>query len=136
MLRSAVAQRSLLRVPATTSTLRTVPLLTRSPAQHLCTIAPRDRRPQPLGTLSSSQQVWGSVVGLRRRYAMDNIDKDREAKIGEKKLHANPALVSGSSSTHPLMAEIGQKNEEKKADKESEEGETDMMAGIKHDLVG
>nr|POE74629.1 hypothetical protein CFP56_37160 [Quercus suber] len=129
MLRSAAAPRSLLRSLTTTTTTTTA--LKPAPLSSQCrSAASLARRPH----IAAATKVWGSLLQARRGYAMDNIDKDREAKIGEKKLPVQPNLVSGASSTHPIMTEIGQKNEEKKAQKVNEEGETEMMAGVKHDM--
>lgn len=61
------------------------------------------------------------------RGPMDTIDTKREAKIGEKKLQADPSTVSTTSSIHPVMGEA--------RSEESGEKETDMMAGVKHDMV-
>nr|POE47215.1 hypothetical protein CFP56_00547 [Quercus suber] len=133
MLRSAVAPRSLLRSLTTTTTTTSTVALKSAPLSSQCrSAASLARRPH----IAAPTKVWGALLQARRGYAMDNIDKEREAKIGEKKLPSHPDLVSGASSTHPIMTEIGQKNEEKKAQQVNEEGETEMMAGVKHDLVG
>lgn len=57
---------------------------------------------------------------------MDNVDIKAEAQKAKEKLTPSPETVSTASSTHPIMSEIGtpDKNDD-----------TDMMAGIRGDLV-
>ena len=68
---------------------------------------------------------------MRAKYAtlenpMDKIDQKAEKKIGEKTLPVDPANVSLASSTHPINSEIGAEEAEK---------DTDMMAGVRADMV-
>lgn len=51
---------------------------------------------------------------------------EKEEQFKSQPVEARPDLVSTSSSTHPAFSEIGT---------EDKEEETDMMAGVKHDLV-
>lgn len=57
---------------------------------------------------------------------MDKIDTKHEADLGKSKLEAHPETVSSESSTHPVFHEIATPEEEK---------DTDMMLGIRQDLV-
>jgi len=58
---------------------------------------------------------------------MDNIDVKNEEKFAKEKLEAHPDVVSATSSTHPVFGEVGMR--------EDQEKDTDMMAGVKQDLV-
>jgi len=58
---------------------------------------------------------------------MDNIDPKAESQMAGKPLPATPETVSSTSSTHAMFGEVGVE--------ESKEKETDMMAGVKADLV-
>ena len=57
---------------------------------------------------------------------MANINLKEEAQKAKEKLTATPDIVSTTSSTHPIMGEVGTKEEE---------DHTDMMAGIRADMV-
>ncbi|QIW98706.1 hypothetical protein AMS68_004224 [Peltaster fructicola] len=57
--------------------------------------------------------------------SIDNINLKEEAKIAAKKLTPHPELVSLTSSTHGLKAELGEKQAP---------NDTDMLSGIKQDL--
>lgn len=61
---------------------------------------------------------------------MDSINKKHEEEIARQKLEQHPELVSADSSTHPLFGEVGSTSE-----KSEKEDDTDMMAGVKADLV-
>lgn len=52
---------------------------------------------------------------------------EEQKKIAEEKLTPHPDIVSASSSTHPIFSEVATPEEEK---------DTDMMAGVKADMVG
>ncbi|KAF4555009.1 Hypothetical protein D9617_3g020780 [Elsinoe fawcettii] len=59
------------------------------------------------------------------RVLQDKIDHEHERKFGQKKLSVHPETVSTTSSTHSLFSEVATENKE---------DNTDMMAGVKHDL--
>jgi hypothetical protein len=59
---------------------------------------------------------------------VDKIDVKHEAEIAKHKLEADPKLVSSQSTTHPVLGEVGGVPEV--------EHDTEMLAGVKHDLVG
>lgn len=53
-------------------------------------------------------------------------DTGLEARLQKETLQPDPKLVSLTSSVHPVTEEVG---------KEQKEDDTDMMAGIRHDVV-
>ncbi|GAM87827.1 hypothetical protein ANO11243_058550 [Dothideomycetidae sp. 11243] len=59
------------------------------------------------------------------RVLQDKIDTKHEKEVGEKKISPHPEYVSSTSSTHPLFEEIATKEQK---------DDTDMMAGIRHDM--
>lgn len=61
----------------------------------------------------------GAAPGTTRR-------ADKEDAFRHKEVEANPALVSTHSSVHSAFEEVGVEEQEK---------DTDMMAGIRHDVV-
>ena len=61
------------------------------------------------------------------RGPVDNIDQKHESEVGKEKLAPHPEIVSADSSTHPIFAEVGRQEEQEK--------DTDMMLGIRQDLV-
>ena len=61
----------------------------------------------------------GRVPGTTQR-------PDKEAQFAAQQLPADPEVVSTSSSTHPILGEVGA---------EEKEEDVDMMAGLRHDLV-
>lgn len=61
------------------------------------------------------------------RGPMDTINKKEEKKIGSEILKPDPDGVSSDSTIHPVFGEAHSQ--------ESGERETDMMAGVKQDLV-
>lgn len=79
-------------------------------------------------TLALSTQL--KTTQLTRYYATASITPgvvrslEQEAEFGKKLLKPHPERITSSSSFQPVM------------DPDSKETETDMMAGIKHDLVG
>lgn len=93
---------------------------------RLCTLS-SSKRPQNVATA-----MWkpiSAVLSQRQRYASTQWDKPdikMEKEIAEKKLKPEPELVSSTSSIHPMFSEIGTPEPEK---------ETDMMKGIKQDMV-
>ena len=58
--------------------------------------------------------------------AFDHIDKKREDKLGKSEIEADPDAVSIDSSVRHVFREEGVEEREK---------ETDMLAGVKQDLV-
>lgn len=60
------------------------------------------------------------------RVLQDKIDLKHEKDVAGQKLHAHPEYVSSTSSTHPVFGEVATKEQEK---------DTDMMAGIRSDMV-
>jgi len=127
MFRSGAA-RGVLRSLNTTSqpAFRAVnaPLRTQFKSQ-LCTVA---RRPQ---TLAAVKPV--SILAFQSKRAasdvkstLDKIDIKHEAEVAKDKLKAVPELVSSASSIHPVLGEVGLKEEPH---------ETEMLGGVKHDLA-
>lgn len=53
-------------------------------------------------------------------------DTELEARLQKQLINATPELVSTSSSVHPVLEEVGT---------EQKEDDTDMMAGLRHDVV-
>lgn len=62
-----------------------------------------------------------------RNSPMDTIDRKHEMAVSKENLPASPDTVSADSSTHPVFGEVGMR--------EDQEKDTDMMAGIKQDMV-
>lgn len=96
-----------------------------STRSQLCTLT---RRPQ---AAAASKPL--ALQLLRARYAdtrgpVDTTDKKREEKNQAKILEADPETVSASSSIHPVFGEARVE--------QSGENETDMLAGVKSDMVG
>lgn len=81
------------------------------------TLAMTAAKPMALARLQSSDSKAGGIA---------NVDLKHEAQKAKEKLTASPETVSTSSSTHPIMGEVGTKDEE---------DHTDMMAGIRGDMV-
>lgn len=84
-----------------------------------------------LSTLTKTrpQALAKPMILSMARYAtkpIDNIDSKHEQQLAKEKLHADPSIVSSTSSTHPVFGEVGTEEQEKDAD---------MMAGVKQDLV-
>ena len=59
--------------------------------------------------------------------AMDKINEKAEGEIAKHTLTPHPETVSETSSTHPLFGEV--------ATEDPDDKDTDMMAGIRNDLV-
>ena len=51
---------------------------------------------------------------------------EKEEKFATEELKPEPGIVSTTSSTHPVLGEVGQKDQEE---------DVDMMAGMRHDIV-
>lgn len=101
---------------------------------QLCTVS---HRPQPL---SNAKPLAFQTVSLVRRQSghgdrkpVDEINAQMETELGKEHLESHPETVSASSSTHPLMSEIGAGPSTTK--KGGSEDETEMLGGIKTDLV-
>jgi len=88
-----------------------------------------------LCTMSKSRPMalrLPSSMALTRSFAdekpagLASIDQKHEKEIAKEKLEVHPETVSTASSTHPVFGEVGAEEPEK---------DTDMMAGIRGDLV-
>ena len=89
---------------------------------QLCTLS---RRPQAVAfTKPLALQLMRAASDSRG--PVDKIDTAAEKAIGQKHLKSDPS-VSTTSSTHPIMGEVGLQ--------ESGERETEMLAGVKQDMV-
>lgn len=62
------------------------------------------------------------------RKNVNDIDSKTESSIAGHKLEARPDEVSAGSSVHPIMGEVG-------GGRGHVEQDTDMMAGVRSDLV-
>lgn len=119
------ATRSLLRSLNAQPTLRNTQSAFRPQLRsQLCTLSAR--RPQALAVgkplaLQLLRAQSSNAPGL------DKIDQKHEQSIAQQKLEVDPAHVSSTSSIHPVLGEV--KSEE------SGERETEMLAGVKSDLV-
>lgn len=80
------------------------------------------RRPQAVGKPLTMSLVRFETT----RRPIDNIDVKHEEQVGQTVMRAHPDRVSADSTMHPVFGEVG---------KEEEEKDTDMMAGIRSDLV-
>lgn len=120
------ATRSLLRSLNAQPTLRTTQSAFRPQLRsQLCTLS--TRRPQALGAGKPLALQILRAQSSNTRSPMDTIDKKHEQAVGQQKLETDPAHVSTTSSIHPVLGEV--KTEE------SGERETEMLAGVKSDLV-
>jgi hypothetical protein len=126
MLRSA-ATRALLRSmaanPAATSPVR----------QHfrsqLCSVS-RASPLAPTKPLASKTLALVRHQSTGDRKPIDNIDKKAEAEIAQKEIKPHPELVSSTSTTHSAInSELDQ------ARRGHHEDETEMLAGVKGDIV-
>jgi len=119
------ASRSILRSLNTTSASHVTGQQFRQQfTAQLCTAARRPQtlalanaKPLALARFQSSDSKAGGIL---------NVDLKHEAQKAKEKLAASPEAVSTTSSTHPIMGEVGTKDEE---------DHTDMMAGIRGDMV-
>lgn len=129
MLRST-ATRSLLRSlasnPATLSPTSAAPIRQQLRSQ-LCTLSSATR-PQALKPFTPKTLALVRWQSADRKAGMDEINKAQEAELQKQKLEAHPELVSSTSSTHPINSEIG-------TEAASREDQTEMMSGVKADLV-
>jgi hypothetical protein len=67
-----------------------------------------------------------SSLLVRHQTTQWTIDNKREAEVGREKLKANPQNVTPTSSVNPVIRD---------ANMSDPPGDTDMMAGIKGDIV-
>jgi len=84
------------------------------------------RRPQLAQQLKSTTP---SAI-LRRSLADKKLSegqKQAESRYAREEIKPTPETVSSTSSTHPMFSEVGAETQQK---------EVDMMAGMKHDVVG
>lgn len=113
------------RLAVTRSTARTVLACSRptfTPTQAFASqIWTAAKRPQRLGVIRPS------ALNRLESNLVDKINPKEEAKNAAKKLTPHPELVSSKSSVHSLQSEVGVKDPPR---------ETEMLAGIKQDLVG
>jgi hypothetical protein len=58
--------------------------------------------------------------------------QEAEKRYAQEKLRVSPETVSATSSTHAMFGEVGVDEEAKSAASDN----VDMMAGMKHDVVG
>jgi len=72
----------------------------------------------------------GANTAIVRSYASvtpgTTPNQEKEKKLAQEPLTSSPQFVSADSSTHPVFSEVGGKEAE---------DDTDMMAGIRHDMV-
>lgn len=90
---------------------------------QLCTLS---RRPQNVATKPLALQLLRTSFSDKRG-PMDTIDTKAEKEIGTHKLPVDPN-VSSATSIHPVLGEVGLQ--------ESGEKETEMLSGVKSDMVG
>lgn len=127
MMRSG-AQRALLR-PFTNTTA--------SRARFAHTIAQRSVLGQQTSVMGKKYQPLaltafrGANTAVVRSYASTvpgttKLSSKEEKKLAQEPLEASPQFVSAESSVHPVFSEVATKDPE---------DDTDMMAGIRHDVV-
>ena len=123
MLRSGVSRSAFRALSSASSTASSRTSFTASQfSSKLCTLS-RERPmalAKPLTMALARHQSQGPPY--------DRVDASAEKKLAEKRLKGSPETVSSTSSTHALFAEVGVE--------EKQEKDTDMMAGVKSDLVG
>ncbi len=135
---SLLASRGLLRSLAKSSTTTaTAPLLRRSQLRSL--VRPVATRHQTL-SLTLSKPTLPKTLALARwqsteRKNVNEIDAKREDNLAHEKLEVHPELVSAESSARPIMAETGDGADARGKAAVPVEEDTDMMAGIRGDLV-
>ena len=69
------------------------------------------------------------TISLQRYQIADHIDPKHEKQVARTPLEKHPEEVSTTSSVHQVFHEQGVEDSQK-------EKEDDMLAGVKHDLVG
>ena len=84
------------------------------------------KRPKPLA-IAPYRPGAGAIIRYASQVIPGKPDTKAEAEAGEEKLEVHPDLVSAESSVHPLFHEVATPDPEP---------DTDMMAGIRNDLVG
>jgi len=122
------ASRSILRSVTTASPASRTQHLLRS---QLCTGSGSSPRlpTKPLAVKSLGLVRHVSATGDRK--PIDEINERHEREVGKEQLEVNPQAVSTTSSTHPINSEVGARPGKKSED----EDQTEMLGGIKHDLV-
>lgn len=118
MLRSG-APRSALRSLNAAGIAKT-PFARQNFASQIWTAA--SRRPQAL----AAAKPLGLVRCQSIKNPIDNVDIKAEAQKAKEKLTPHPETVSTTSSTHPIMSEVGAGEKH---------DDTDMMSGIRGDMV-
>lgn len=83
------------------------------------------KRPQPLGVVPF-KPISAAIVRHASQVIPGDPDRKAEEASAGKKIHSDPALVSTESSVHSVFSEVGTPEPEP---------DTDMMAGIRSDLV-
>jgi hypothetical protein len=89
------------------------------------------KRPQAIHThplRPATISVLRFATGPSKENPLDKIDKKAEEKLAGQTLEAHPDLVDGGSSVRHVF-------EASQSAKERGDGESDMLAGIKQDLV-
>ena len=130
MLRSG-ASRSLLRSLTTAGSAGAK--VTSSPIHQqlrsqLCTLSSRTSALSTIKPLAPRTLAQIRFASTSDRKPVDHVDAQHETELGKEKLEAHPELVSSTSSAHAINSELG-------AADPREEDDTDMMAGIRGDLV-
>lgn len=123
---------SMLRSPAVRGLLRSLPTTTTQQAFKVSPLRQQLRsqlctRPTLRNAPRSVALVRFATTGTGDRRPMDEINSREETELGKQRLEAHPELVSATSSTHAINSELGQPPKE--------EAETEMLGGIKQDLV-
>lgn len=89
---------------------------------QLCSVSKRPSAFAVAKPLAVQARVQSTVDKLKS--ALPSVEEQK--KIASEKLEAHPDIVSATSSTHPVFSEVATPEEEK---------DTDMMAGVKADMV-
>lgn len=119
MFRSGASRSALRTIAASSKQQFTQPIVSRSFAAQIYTAGAR--RPQ---AVTIGRQL--ALVRLQSSKQADTVNLKEEAKHAAEKLVPHPELVSTKSSVHGITQELGV---------ESEPHETEMLGGIKQDLV-
>jgi len=123
MLRTAIQKRTLRTISSTAGPTRTFHAVNNSNSRSIISQALKSTNIKPVTSQSPTLiRLYNSTV-----VKQDKIDLKHEHETGLKKLVAHPEIVSATSSTHSLLKEVA--TEDKKED------ETDMMAGVRNDMV-
>jgi hypothetical protein len=124
----------MLRTGASRLALRSIAAPTARPASRLVNRAPSAQWTTEFSSLCSKRpsvppmaQFKPIQAAVSRRTLAAKIDKEAEKKYAQEKIKPTPELVSTTSSVHSMFTEVGTPEPER---------DIDMMAGIKHDVVG